>query len=191
MTPAGVSTSLTSRINGTRTHTYTHCSQGVELASTRQLRSQSPVSVHAHGTVGVTESKGREEANRVGGGIGVGAGNGDGNRIGGGNGNMNRDGDGEGVGTGIATGVEANERAKYGNGDGSGDGAETGTGTGVETRGLSQDRNGKGNKDVIREGGEEAKRRKKPYENCRRDQELLFRTRHHLGRQGVALAGTR
>ena len=35
------------------------------------------------------------------------------------------------------------------------------------------------------------KKRKKPHKNCRRNQSLLFRTRHHLGRQGVALAGTR
>ena len=33
--------------------------------------------------------------------------------------------------------------------------------------------------------------RKKPHKNCRRDQALLFRTRHHLCRQGLALAGTR
>ena len=35
------------------------------------------------------------------------------------------------------------------------------------------------------------KKRKKPHENCRRDQALSFRMRHHLCRQGVALAGTR
>ena len=50
------------------------CRQGVALASTRQLRSQSPVSVHAHRTEGVTESEGREKANGVGGGVGVGGG---------------------------------------------------------------------------------------------------------------------
>ena len=59
------------------------------LASIRQLRSQSPVSVHAHRTEGVTESEGREEANEVVGGIGVGGGNGDGNRVGHGNGDVN------------------------------------------------------------------------------------------------------
>ena len=94
------------------------CRQGVVLGSTRQLRSQGPVSVHAHRTEGVTESKGREGAD--GGGIGVGGGNGDGNRVGGGNGDVNGDGDGDGAGTGTATvtGVEANEGAKDGNGDG-------------------------------------------------------------------------
>ena len=34
-------------------------------------------------------------------------------------------------------------------------------------------------------------KRKKPHKNCRRDEALLFRTRHHLGRQVIALAGTR
>ena len=38
-----------------RTRPYL-CRQGVALASTRQLRSQGPVSVHAHRTEGVTES---------------------------------------------------------------------------------------------------------------------------------------
>ena len=52
--------------------------QGVALASTQQLRSQGPVSVHAHRTDGVTESEGREGANGVGGGTGVGGGNEDG-----------------------------------------------------------------------------------------------------------------
>ena len=52
------------------------CRQGVALASTRQLRSQGPVSVHAHHTEGVTEPKGREGANGVRGGIGVGTGSG-------------------------------------------------------------------------------------------------------------------
>ena len=121
----------------THTHTHTHnlCREGVALASTRQLRSQGPVSVHAHRTEGVTGSEGREGANGVGGGIGVGGGN------------------------------------ESSSGDGNGD----------------ED----GNEDVIGEGGGEAKKRKKPHKNCRRDQALLFRTRHHLCRQGVALAGTR
>ena len=44
------------------------CRQGVALASTRQLRSQSPVSVQAHRTEGATGSEGREGANGVGGG---------------------------------------------------------------------------------------------------------------------------
>ena len=62
------------------------CRQGVALASTRHLRLQGPVSVHAHLTKGVTGSEGREGANGVGGRIEVGGGNGDGN--------------GSGVGTG-------------------------------------------------------------------------------------------
>ena len=81
----------------------------------------------------------------------------------------------------------------------------------METRGRSQDENGdrsgernessfgdetvdedgNGNAGGIREGGGEVKKRKKRHKKCRRDQALLFRTRHHLGRQGVALAGTR
>ena len=36
------------------------CRQGVALVSTRPLRSQNPVSVHAHRTEGVTESEGQE-----------------------------------------------------------------------------------------------------------------------------------
>ena len=80
------------------------CRQGVALASTQQLRSQNPVYLHAHRTEGVTESKGREEANGVGGGIGVGGGNGDGNRVGGRNGDVNG-GDGSGAETGTATKV--------------------------------------------------------------------------------------
>ena len=83
------------------------------LSSTRQLRSQGPVSVQAYRTEGVTGSEGQKGTNRVGGGIGVGGGNGDGNRIGGGNGDVNGhgDGDGAGAGTGTGTGVEVNEGA--------------------------------------------------------------------------------
>ena len=44
------------------------CRQGVALASTRQLRSQSLVSLHAHRTEGVAESEGRKKANGVKGG---------------------------------------------------------------------------------------------------------------------------
>ena len=55
------------------------------LASTRQLRSQGPVSAQAHRTEGVNGSEGQEGANRVGGGIGVEGRNGDGNGVGGGN----------------------------------------------------------------------------------------------------------
>ena len=65
------------------------------LASTRQLCSQGPIPVQAHRTEGVTGSKGKEGANRVGGGIGVGGGNGDGDRDGGGNGDVNGHGDGD------------------------------------------------------------------------------------------------
>ena len=70
------------------------CRQGVALASTRQLRSQGPVSVHANHTERVTGSEGREGANEGGGGIGDGGGNGDGNGVGGGKGHVNDDGDG-------------------------------------------------------------------------------------------------
>ena len=94
------------------------CIQGVALASTRQLRSQGPVSVQAHRTKGVTGSEGQEGANGVGGGIGVGGGNEDGNGVGGGNGDVN----GNGEGAGAGTGVEVNEGAQNGNGDGSGGG---------------------------------------------------------------------
>ena len=156
------------------THTHTH------FASTRQPHSQGPASVQAHRTGGVTGSEGQEGANGVGGGIGVGRGNGDGN------GDVNGHGDGDGAGTG--TGVEVNEGAQEdGNRDGSGDGAGTGTGTGVGTRRRTLDGNGdgsgdgsedcsrdgngdddNGNVNRIGEGGREAKKRKKPQNNCRR-----------------------
>ena len=109
----------------THTHTYTQaiisfrtrhhlCRQGVALASTRQLRSQGPVSVQAHRTEGVTGSEEQEGANGVGGGVGVGDGNADGNEVGVGNGDVNGHGDGDGTGTG----VEVKEGAQDGNGDG-------------------------------------------------------------------------
>ena len=169
------------------------CRQGVALASSRQPRSQGPVSVQAHRTGGVTGFEGQEGANGVGGGIGVGGGNGDGNGVGGGNGEVNGPGDGDGAGAGAGagagtgTGVEVNEGAQDVNGDGSGDGA--GTGTGVETCRLTPDGNGDGNgdgsedssgdvngdedngnrnEDRIGEGGREAKKRKKPQNSCRR-----------------------
>ena len=56
---------------------------------------------------------------------------------------------------------------------------------------AEEDVNCDGNGDGTREGGGEVKKRNKPHKNCRRDQALLFRTRHHLGRQGVVVAGTR
>ena len=111
------------------------CRQRVTLAGTRQVRSQGPVSVHAHCPEGVTRSEGRKGAN------GVEVGIGDENGGGGGNGDVNGDGDGEGPGTG----VEAIERTQDVNGDGSGDGA--GTGTGVETHGRTRDGDGDGSGD--------------------------------------------
>ena len=97
------------------------CRQGVALANTRQLRSQGPVSVHAHRTEGVTGSEGREGANGVGGEIGVGGENGDGNGVRGENGGVNVDGDGDGA----RMEVEVVEGTQDGNGDGSGDEAGT------------------------------------------------------------------
>ena len=105
------------------------CRQGVALASTRQLRSQGPVSVQAHCTERVTGSEGQEGANGIVGGIGVGGGNVDGNRVGGGNGDVTGHRDRDGAGAGTGTGVEVNEGAQDGNGDGSGNRAGTGTGT--------------------------------------------------------------
>ena len=82
------------------------CRQGVALASTRQLRSQGPLSVQAYRTEGVTGSEGQEGANGVGGGIGVGGGNGNGNEVGGGNGDVNDHGGGDGAGAGNGGGSE-------------------------------------------------------------------------------------
>ena len=53
-----------------------------------------------------------------------------------------------------------NEEVKYANGD--------------------ADVNGEGNEDGAREGGGEEKKRKKTHDSCRRNQALLFSTRHHL-----------
>ena len=94
------------------------CRQEVALASTRQLRSQSPVSVHAPRTEGVTKSEGREETN--GDGIGVGGGNG----IGGRKRTKERK---VGAGTGPGTGGER------GRGWRPEDDHRMGTGTGAET----------------------------------------------------------
>ena len=104
--------------------------------------------------------------------------------------NVNGGGDGARAGGVKATGVEVNEGAKYGNGDGSRNGAGIGTGTGVETRGRSQNRSGDGSGDGSGEGGGRVTKRRKPHKNCRHDQALFFRTRHHLGKQGVVLVGT-
>ena len=106
------------------------CRQGVALASTRQLRSQGPVSVQAHRTEGVTGSGGRKGANGVGGRIGVEGGNGDVNVVGGGNGDVNGHVDGAGTETGrgrgrgwrpvdehrMGTGTEARTVAEMGTG---------------------------------------------------------------------------
>ena len=147
------------------------------LASTRQFRSQGPVSVQAHRTGGVTEEQ--EGAIGVGGEIRVGGGNGDGSGVGDGNGDVNGHGDGDGAG--VETGVGVNEGAQDGNGDGSGDRA--GMGTEVETHRRTPDRNGdgpkvssedgngdegNGNEGRVGDGEKEAKKRKKPLNSCRR-----------------------
>ena len=77
-----------------KTGAYHFCKQEVVLAGTRHLRSQGPVSVHAHCTEGVTGSEGREEANGAEGEIRVGGGNGDGNEVGSENGDVDGDRDG-------------------------------------------------------------------------------------------------
>ena len=99
------------------------CRQGVALASTRQFRSQGPVSVQAHRTGGVTEAQ--EGATGVGGEIRVGGRNGDGSGVGDGNGDVNGHGDGDGAG--VETGVGVNEGAQDGNGDGGNGGDFGGT----------------------------------------------------------------
>ena len=139
------------------------CTQGVALASTRQLRSQDPVSVHTHRTEVVTGSEGREGANGVGGRIGVGerigvgGGNGDGNGVGGGNGDVHGHGDGDGAGG--KRGWRRTKERRMGTGTEAETGQErgwrpvdehrrgTGTGTGVETPGRTQDGNGGGSGD--------------------------------------------
>ena len=71
-----------------------------------------------------------------------------------------------------------------------------GTGSGDRSESSFGDENGdvEGNGDAnegrIGEGEGEVKKRKKPHKNCRHDLARLFRTRHHLGREGVAFAGT-
>ena len=153
------------------------CRQGVALASTRQFRSQGPVSVQAHRTGGVTEAQ--EGAIGVGGEIRVGGGNGDGSGVGDGNGDVNGHGDGDGAG--VETGVGVNEGAQDGNGDGSGDRAGMGTevdthrrtpdGNGDGPKVSSEDGNGdegNGNEGRVGDGEKEAKKRKKPLNSCRR-----------------------
>ena len=85
---------------------------------------------------------------------------------------------------------------------------ETGTGEGTVTRAVAQkgrrrgweggrknvgDEDGKvdGSEDEIKKGKGEARESKKLHKRCRRDHTFSFRTRHHLCRQAVALAGTR
>ena len=104
---------------------------------------------------------------------------------------MNRDGDGDGAET--RTEMEVNIRTQDGKGggnrDGSGDRNESSSGDGNGNEGG----NGNGNEHGIGEGGGEAEKRKRPLITrfcCGRDRALSFRTRHHLCRQGVALAGT-
>ena len=111
----------------TRHHLYR---QGVALASTRQVRSQGPVTVQAHRTEGVTGSEGQEGAN------------GSGARL------------ESGAETGTGTGVETRRRTSDGNGDGNGDGSEASSGN----RNGDED-NGNGNEDRIGEGGRKAKKR--------------------------------
>ena len=144
-----------------RTHTYTYIyipqRQGVALVGTRQLRSQDPVSAHAHCTEGVTRFEG-EEAN------GDGNGGGNGSGVGGGNGEGNGGGEGAETGTGEGRGNEGrrewgrgwkreDERQK---GTWTGEGTETraiaGTGTGAGTGAGSETGKGAG---MQREGGEE------------------------------------
>ena len=69
----------------------------------------------------------------------------------------------------------------------SGDANESSSGDGNG----DEDENEDGNEDTIGEGGEDAKKRKKPHNICRRDHALLFRTRHYLCIQGVAIEGNR
>ena len=92
-----------------------------------------------------------------------------------------------GTGAGAGPGFEAHGRTQDGNEVGSGDGNQSSSGDGNG----DEDGNGDGNGDGIGDGGGEAKKRKKTHKNRRHDQALLFRTRRHLFRQGVALAGTR
>ena len=149
---------------GTSFRTRHHlCRQRVSRASTRQFRSQGPVSAQAHRTEGSTGSEGQEGANEVGGGIGVGGGNGDGNEVGGGDGDVNGHGDGDGAGAGTGTGVETHRRTPDGNGGGDGDGSEdsSGDGNGDEDKGS-------GNEGMIGEGERKAKKHKKPQNIYRR-----------------------
>ena len=94
-----------------------------------------------------------------------------------------------GAGTGTGTRLESCQGTQDEKGDGSGDGNESSGGD------LNWDKDGNGdgdgNEDGIREDGGEANEGKKSHKLCRRGQPFSLRTRHHLCRQGVALAGTR
>ena len=89
--------------------------------------------------------------------------------------------------TGTVTGVETRGRTQDENRDESGDGNESSS----EDGNGNEDRDGDGNEGGIGESGGEVKKRKKPHKNCRCDQALFFRKRHHLDRQRIALGGTR
>ena len=119
------------------------CRQEVVLASTRQLRSQGPLSVHANHTEGVTGSEGRKGANGIGGG--------DRSR---GRERERRRERGRRQERGrerrwrrARGGNENGGRGELSNARGTGDegvngartGTRTGTGTGVETRGRTED----------------------------------------------------
>ena len=107
-------------------------------------------------------SEGREGAKGVGGGIGVGGGNGNGVEANERAQDGNEDESGDGAGTGTGTGVKTRRRSQDGNGDGSGDGTESNSGDGNR----DEDGNRNGKEDRIREGGREAKKRKKPHKSC-------------------------
>ena len=150
------------------------CRQGGALASTRQLRLQGAVSAQAHRTEGVTGPERQERANGVGGGVGVGGGSGNGNGVGVGTGmGTEREGERErgwrttkertmGTGTGTGTGVETHRRTPDGNGNRNGS-------ENSSRDGNRDEDNGNGNEDRIGEGGREAKNRRKPQNNCRRN----------------------
>ena len=66
--------------------------------------------------------------------------------------------------------METCRRTQDGNGDGNGDTSEnsSGDGNGDEDNGYGDEDSGNGNEDRIKEGGSEAKKRKKPQTSCRR-----------------------
>ena len=74
----------------------------------------------------------------------------------------NGDGRRGGTGTGTGKGMETRRQTPAGNGDGNGDGSEDSSGDG-----NGDEDNGNGSEGRIREGGREAKKRKKPQNSCR------------------------